>query len=423
MRIAIATLALNAAFGISRSKRTTANSFLADFYKFFLFEFSIFNFNFNFHFSFSFYIFLLLIFFFFFFFFFFFGFDGKMPSHKKTDKKIMIVFLSIVAQILLCVAASMPTRQIGQVVSAICAPPNGTAFCVAGFVANQTDATTMATGIHVAGKWNFTGVRRGRPDFSCDPNRFECVHRGGLASAIGNLSFEIDFRMRVNSSRETILVNTPSWMMLLRANGTLSFRFLTPSQPQEEFKFQVESRKVINDGQWRNVRFSRTGVSDFAFSFDGVQENNITLVIPTGNVVDISNPLHPHENGPTMFSVDAWKATEKYPSGAIIETLSISMGEQLAKDLFSFDTETSGNVVLDDFLVNKFGCARNSSLCESCSFCHVDYLRANGRSYYDSDWTTVFFFSAGNHERRMHADPVLCPARGWRVLWALHRTV
>jgi hypothetical protein len=81
--------------------------------------------------------------------------------HQKQNfqaGKKMMTFSNIVALMVMAMVtnvSSQMVRQIGQVVSAICAPANGTSFCVAGFVTNETATKTHATALKVIGSWKF----------------------------------------------------------------------------------------------------------------------------------------------------------------------------------------------------------------------------------------------------------------------------
>jgi hypothetical protein len=345
----------------------------------------------------------------------------KNATKNKTSKLgKMMTFSNIVALMVMAMVtnvSSQMVRQIGQVVSAICAPANGTSFCVAGFVTNETATKTYATSLKVFGSWKFANqqlVSDASPDKSqhlltCRPNSLQCARSGAFAS-FGNYSFVIEFRMRSNASREDQLLSAARWSMLMTAGGTLQFKYSVYPANQDKApidEFKVSSRKVINDDQWHNVRFTRSGVSEFAFSFDGVQENNIAIEVPSGNVVDISGD-DPESLRVESFYISNWMAMPKYPTGTMFDTVSISIGEYIASDLFSFDTATGGNVMLGDFLVDKFGCARNTTLCQSCSFCNQKY---------ENNTQSRFFDTWGNPYAVWHDEVsrAACPAKNFFV--------
>jgi hypothetical protein len=326
---------------------------------------------------------------------------------KMTFSNIVtLVVMAMVTNVL-----SLPVRQIGQVVSAICAPANGTSFCVAGFVANETETKTHATALKVIGSWKFADqqpVADLTPDKSeepliCTPNSLQCIRNGAFGS-FGNYSFVIEFRMRSNGSYEHQLLGSGHWSMLMTPGGTLQFKYRVhlPDQDRDMSReFKVDSHKVINDDQWHTVRFTRSGVSEFAFSFDGVQENNITIEVPSGNVVDISDPYSAFFTG---IIISNWTPIPKSPTGTMFDTVSISIGEYIATDLFSFDTATGGNVMIGDFLVDKFGCARNTTLCQSCSFCNQKYEKTTQAPVFDA-WDNRYV------TLREQVSRAACPAK------------
>lgn len=298
--------------------------------------------------------------------------------------------MSVLLLLVAMATTAVPIRQIGQVVSATCALTNGTSFCVPGFVASETATTTKASGMQTVASWKFAGsqvvsemflgVENGARTLTCDPNQLSCF-RDGVFSSFGNDSFSIDFRMRSNVTSETMVVSGSGWSIWTKTGSTLQFRFQTMvAGEQSNREFIVESHQVTNDGQWRDVRFSRSPASGFAFAFDGVPESNLTLDIPSEKIVDISLPMGVYNT----FRIALWELKQKYPAGVIFDTVSISVGEYNTTDLFSFDTATGGNVVLGDVLVNTVGCARNSTLCQSCAYCTMNYASNTFGRIYDT---------------------------------------
>jgi hypothetical protein len=262
-------------------------------------------------------------------------------------------------------------------------------FCAAGFANQSNSTTTTVTGIQVVGSWNLSNLSL-IDDQSLDKDRFSlqcavgrCV-RDGTFAIFGNNSFAIDLRIRSNATREDQLISGPVWSISISAAGTLTFKFrVRAAGRQVDREFKIESHQAINDGQWHNVRFLRSGTSEFSFAFDGTVESNVTQDIPKENVVDIA----PHDfidYGFGTFVADlSISVSQRAP---FVDFASISIGEHWTPQLFSFDNASGGNIVLGDFLVDRFSCARNSSVCQSCSFCSI---RSGPVDMYDEQGTVI----------------------------------
>jgi hypothetical protein len=318
----------------------------------------------------------------------------KKPAKQRMFSLLLVLVILVMVNLNSIVVFALP---VPKVVGAMCTPTNGSAsFCAAGFVpANQSNSTTTTvTGIQVVGSWNLSNLSL-IDDQSLDKDRFalqcavgRCV-RDGTFAIFGNNSFAIDLRIRSNATREDQLISGPVWSISISATGTLTFRFrVRAAGRQVDREFKIESHQAINDGQWHNVRFLRSGTSDFSFAFDGTVESNVTQDVPKENVVDIA----PHDfvdSGADTFGdliISTWVRTDELPSGTLIDSASISLGEHWTPQLFSFDTASGGNVVLGDFLVDRFGCARNSSVCPSCSFC---VIQSDLGDIYDEEGTLI----------------------------------
>jgi hypothetical protein len=201
--------------------------------------------------------------------------------------------------------------------------------------------------------------------------------------------------------------------MLMTPGGTLQFKYrvhlpANQDRAHEPTSSRLSSRKVINDDQWHTVRFTRSGVSEFAFSFDGVQENNIAIEVPSGNVVDISGPRFQRSSGSKAHTFRIGRRSRNRRPARCLTLCRSQLASTLQRDLFSFDTATGGNVMLGDFLVDKFGCARNTTLCQSCSFCNQKY---------ENNTQSRFFDTWGNPYAVWHDEVsrAACPAKNFFV--------
>lgn len=326
--------------------------------------------------------------------------NGRKKATTVPRRMIFFVVLFVAAN----VVAAVP-RQIGEVVSAMCTPTNGSAsFCVAGFVAaNHTATNVTVAGVRVVGDWKLNMytlpvlVDDRSPDalffpLFCTADGRGC-QRDGKFAEFGNYSFAIDFRMRSNATSEKVLMSGPAWSMSVAAAGTLQFKFQVRASGQRQQvgrDFRVESRTVINDGQLHNVRFSRSGSLDFAFAFDEMPETNVTFDIPD-KFADIRSAVGEPVTNFVRQPFVVWLG-----DGVSFETVSVSIGDLLTTQLFSFDSTTDGSVVLGDELVGTFGCTRNSMLCQSCSFCEAQSVPRNLYDEYGFaiDKTTLDFSRA-----------------------------